>query len=38
MNISGLPTYILFKEGKDIWRSTGALPAKKIIETVTEKL
>lgn len=36
MNISGIPTYILFKNGKEIWRCTGAVSKKKIVETLSE--
>jgi thioredoxin 1 len=35
MNISGIPTYILFKDGKEIWRSTGAMSKNKIIEALS---
>ncbi len=35
MNISGIPTYILFKDGKEMWRGTGAMSKKKIIETLS---
>ena len=32
MNISGIPTYIFFKDGKEVWRATGAMTKNKIIE------
>lgn len=33
INISGVPTYIIFKEGKEVWRNVGAIGKKKLRET-----
>jgi thioredoxin 1 len=32
LNISGIPTYIIFSKGKEVWRNIGALSKKKLIE------
>ncbi|MCP4221058.1 MAG: thioredoxin fold domain-containing protein [bacterium] len=38
LGISGVPTYILFRKGKEIWREVGALSKKKLINTLEELL
>lgn len=37
-NIQGVPTLILFKEGKVLWRQSGALSSKQISDAVTPHL
>jgi len=32
LNISGIPTYIIFNKGKEVWRNVGAISKKKLIE------
>jgi thioredoxin 1 len=32
--IQGIPTFILFKEGKIIWRGTGAMPKQQIEQQI----
>eukprot|EP00466_Bigelowiella_natans_P019703 jgi/Bigna1/91139/estExt_fgenesh1_pg.C_890072 len=36
--VYGLPTMALFKEGKQIWRMEGAMPAAKLIQTLEKYL
>jgi thioredoxin 1 len=38
LNISGIPTYIIFKNGKEIWRNVGAISKKKLNEAFHEAL
>jgi len=35
-NISGVPTLILFKEGKVLWRQSGVVPAKHLKEVIEQ--
>ncbi len=35
-NVSGIPTYILFKDGREIWRHVGAVSRKKLEEVLDE--
>ena len=37
-NIQGVPTLILFKNGKVLWRQSGALSAKQISDAVNPHL
>jgi len=37
-NIQGVPTLILFKEGKVLWRQSGAMSAQQISEAVNSHL
>ena len=32
--VQGVPTFILFKNGKPLWRSSGAIPKAKLIEVI----
>ncbi len=36
--IQGVPTLILFKKGKILWRQSGAMNAQQISQAVTSKL
>ena len=37
-NIQGVPTLILFKKGKILWRQSGAMSAQQISSAVNSKL
>lgn len=37
LNISGVPTLILFKEGQTLWRQSGVVPAKQLQTIVKQK-
>jgi thioredoxin 1 len=37
-NVQGVPTLILFKKGKVLWRQSGALSARQIEDTIKYKL
>lgn len=32
--VQGVPTFILFKRGKPVWRNSGVLPKSKLIEVI----
>jgi thioredoxin 1 len=32
--VQGVPTFILFKNGKPIWRNSGVIPKAKLIEII----
>lgn len=34
--VRGVPTFIVFKNGKVFWKQSGVLPAKKLIEIINE--
>jgi len=34
--VSGVPTLILFKNGKQIWRQSGVVPAKQLVNLINE--
>lgn len=36
LNISGIPTYIIFKQGKEVWRNVGAMSNKKLRKVFNE--
>jgi thioredoxin 1 len=33
--VQGVPTFILFKNGKPLWRSSGVIPKAKLVEVIT---
>ena len=37
LNLSGVPTLILFKEGKILWRQSGVLSAKQLQAVIEQK-
>ena len=38
LNIQGVPTLILFKKGKMLWRQSGAMTAQQLSDIVKSKL
>ena len=38
LNVRGVPTLILYKEGKQVWRQSGVVPKNSIISKVKEFL
>ena len=36
--VRGVPTMILFQEGKQLWRQSGVLSKEEIIKTILEKI
>lgn len=32
--VQGVPTFILFKNGKPVWRTSGVVPKSKLIEVI----
>lgn len=34
--VSGVPTLILFKNGKQVWRQSGVVPAKQLVNLINE--
>jgi thioredoxin 1 len=37
INISGVPTLVLYKQGKMLWRQSGVVPAKQLQAIVEQK-
>ena len=38
LDISGVPTYIIFKQGKEVWRNVGAMNKKKLREVFNQTI
>ncbi len=36
LNITGIPTLILFKQGKILWRQSGVVPAKQLQSVIQQ--
>lgn len=34
--ISGTPTFILYKNGKEVWRQSGEMPGRELLEAVEQ--
>ncbi len=38
LHIQGFPTFILFREGKQLWRDSGERSTEELIETIEERI
>ncbi|MDE6246793.1 MAG: thioredoxin family protein [Muribaculaceae bacterium] len=36
--INGTPTFILYKDGKEVWRRSGEMPGSELLQTVEQYL
>ncbi|MCX6314439.1 MAG: thioredoxin [Sphingobacteriales bacterium] len=36
-NIQGVPTLILFKQGKQVWRQSGVVPKKELVQLLQKE-
>lgn len=34
-NVTGTPTFILYKDGRQVWRSSGEMPGEILLNTIT---
>lgn len=37
-NVRGVPTFVIFKQGKEVWRQSGALPKQMLTQALTAQL
>lgn len=37
-NVRGVPTFVLFKDGKEVWRKSGALPKQMLTAAIEAQL
>lgn len=37
-NVQGVPTLILFKKGKIVWRQSGVVPANQLIDIINKNI
>lgn len=35
-NVRGVPTFIIFKNGEPVWRQSGAMPKKVLLDKINE--
>ncbi|MDE6835476.1 MAG: thioredoxin family protein [Muribaculaceae bacterium] len=36
--INGTPTFILYKDGKEVWRRSGEMPGRELLEAVEQNM
>lgn len=34
--VQGVPTFVLFKDGKAVWRKSGAMPKQALVEVIEQ--
>ncbi|MDE6086740.1 MAG: thioredoxin family protein [Muribaculaceae bacterium] len=37
-NVTGTPTFILYKDGREVWRQSGEMPGSELLEAVEQHL
>jgi thioredoxin 1 len=36
LNVKGVPTFILYKNGKQLWRQSGAMPKQVLVQAIEQ--
>ncbi|MCB0516093.1 MAG: thioredoxin [Chitinophagales bacterium] len=38
LHIQGIPTFIMYKNGKQVWRKSGAMPKQQFVEALNQNV